>query len=52
MSMYDVLIIGAVPGGIFTAYELLDHERFRWCRCFLGWKVQHHERFRRHALRV
>ena len=59
MSMYDVLIIGAGPGGIFTAYELierrpdlkiailehghelsrlkllLDHERFRWCRCFL-----------------
>ena len=47
---YDVMIIGAGPGGIFSAYELLEknpklkvlywlqelfhYERIRRCRCF------------------
>ena len=29
--MYDVIIIGAGPGGIFSAYELMKQdENFRW----------------------
>ncbi len=88
---YDVIIIGAGPGGIFSAYELmkkrrdlkvavfetghpgqapevshrrreseilhplqelLHHERLRRRGRIFRWQVQHHQRFRRHALRV
>ena len=82
---YDVIIIGAGPGGIFAAYELAKQrpgirvavfesghalERRRCpiaegkvASCIgckpcsimsgvLGRQVQHHQRLRRHALRV
>ncbi|MGN1344895.1 MAG: FAD-dependent oxidoreductase, partial [Traorella sp.] len=26
MSMYDVIVIGAGPGGIFSSYELIKHD--------------------------
>ena len=29
--MYDVIIIGAGPGGIFSAYELMKQEKFKDC---------------------
>ena len=33
---YDVIIIGAGPGGIFSAYELIKgNEWLRGSRCFL-----------------
>ena len=46
---YDVIIIGAGPGGIFAAYELyqlqtlLDHVRIWRSRCIFRWKIQYHQ---------
>ena len=28
---YDVIVIGAGPGGIFSAYELVQKNRFKDC---------------------
>lgn len=36
--MYDVLIVGAGPGGIFTAYELLEKDRI-YGLLFLKWEM-------------
>ena len=61
---YDVIIIGAGPGGIFSAYELVQQNPdlkiavfesghpLEKRRCFFRWKIQYHQRFRWHSLRV
>ena len=48
---YDVIIIGAGPGGIFAAYELMRHSPQLKVAVFeAGHRLQellHHERLRR-----
>ena len=40
--MYDVIIIGAGPGGIFSAYELMKQDEnlkiavFKFSSCFMS----------------
>ena len=35
---YDVVIIGAGPGGIFSAYELMKQNKNLKIAAFRGWK--------------